>query len=274
MDDQLLERRASLLNRHDLAMERWPKRSGAAFQDELTAVAQALEDVGRDAVAQGGLEIEISRTWRYAGMAWYDLAGTREQEWLHRAVAAYKESENHLDTYAEPVDSAKLDYCLGRAFLNLADGPDPSVASDAVECFSRSRATARQSAPELIPTIEVDLANAERVAVIRGQVGRYDKQVGALKQALKGDVPADLTRSDIRALFGILQQSFEQEKSKGKMSNLRSETVGTIMDDIERLLARSGSDADRSFVDLATERQALQELMDRMRPLLDSNTEP
>jgi hypothetical protein len=276
MDSDLLKSREALIGRHDAAMERWPQRSGTAFQTELTAVANSLEEVAREAADRDGNELEISRTWRWAGMAWYDLAGSREPEWLHRACAAYRQAAACLDAEAEHIDASKLEYCYGRALLSLSDQADPGIAGEAVERLVRSRALARQWAPELLPSIEEALQNAERVAALRGQVNRLDDKVAILSHQLIGGrdatghiVPGKgMGESDFEpfAAFQLLLKVFDEEKGKGTMTPERKDTLDQIMGELGQLVAKSGTD--RSLTEMSQDRQTLEELMQQMKPLL------
>jgi hypothetical protein len=274
MDSDLLKRREALIGRHNAAMERWPQRSGTAFQTELAQVAIALEAVARETADRDGNELEISRTWRWAGMAWYDLARSREPEWLHRACSTYRQAAAYLDAETDPVDASKLEYCYGRALLSLSNQTDPDVAGEAVERLARSRVLARQSAPGLLPSIEEALRNAERVAALRGQVDRLEDQAAALTDQLMpssgatgqaAPVPGAGDNFEPLASFQLLSQVFEEEKGKGTMTPERKDALDQIMGELGRLVGKSGTD--RSL--MSQDGQALEELMQRMKPLLE-----
>ncbi|MGW8370233.1 MAG: hypothetical protein ACWGPN_16335, partial [Gammaproteobacteria bacterium] len=65
MDADLLERRQTLVDRHDaLAGD---SRPGAA-PEALCEVAAGLAAVAREAEARGDRSVDVGRTWRWAGM--------------------------------------------------------------------------------------------------------------------------------------------------------------------------------------------------------------
>ncbi len=261
-----LQRRDDLLDQQDHLVEAWPTRVGEEFLAGIQTIATAFEQLATDAQSADGDAIEVSRTWRYAGMAWYELAETRELEWLQRARKAYQEAESHLDRGALPVDAAKLDYCVGRALLSLADGHDQSAAARAVERFAAARDAARQSAPELLSPIESDLSRAERVAGLMGQVNQLDEQIGKLRVELaSGNGDGNAQEPQPHEMFQLLREQVETEKAKGTMSSTRQETLDDVMGALESLVDASGQD--RSLTQMAIERQSLEELMQRMQAL-------
>ncbi len=269
MTNAWLTERDELLDRQDRLVDAWPKRKGETFQTGITSIAAAFEQLASNAQHAGADALEVSRTWRYAGMAWYELAASRELEWLQRAERAYQRAESHLDRDAEPVDAAKLDYCIGRSLLSRADGHDPTAASRAVQRFVAARDAARQFAPQLLPSIEADLSSAETVAGLMGQATQMDERIAVLRAQLKSDDNAreePAARSTMpQDMFQILRQQFEAEKEKGSMSETRQDALDDIMASLGQLVDASGQN--RSVTQMAMERQSLEGLMQRVQAL-------
>ena len=135
MNSAQMKRRDALLARNDAALDRWPDRSGPAFTAEMSAVAEGFEALAQ-AVARGGNDaLECSRTWRFAGNAYFDLGAGRERTLLERAAAAYRSAESMLKGLDDRVELVKLNYCFGNTLLKLSDAKDLSHG------FGRARAT-------------------------------------------------------------------------------------------------------------------------------------
>lgn len=54
--------------------------------------------------------MEIARTYRYTGNAWFDRAGGKEPDALAQSLTALERAEQLLPATADPVERAKLDF--------------------------------------------------------------------------------------------------------------------------------------------------------------------
>jgi hypothetical protein len=265
VDIDLLTRRQLLVARHDsLAPE--GTRPGTASA-ALCEVAEGLEAVAREAEDRGDRSLEVGRTWRWAGMAYHDAAPGRDEAIVRRAVAAYEQSERFIDRSTDLVDAAKTDYCMGRALMNLADGPDGSVAQHAVDRLVRARSVARGAAPELLPVIEEALVSAEQVAALRAQTRILDSRLQKLRSELaagSADPKKDEGPSadEVKGLFGLLHQQFDQEQAS--MSPARRDSLRDVMEELADLVGRAGTE--RSLGEMAGDRAKLDKLMEQMKP--------
>jgi hypothetical protein len=275
MDVALEQLRQQLLDRHDAAAKRWPDRSGSDFQRELTAVATGLEHIARLAAARQADPLDVGKTWQWAGMAWYDMAGTRQRPILDRAMDAYRRAEPCLEEAGDPLALVKLDYCIGRALLNLGDDPDASFAYEAAERLRRAVNTARRVAPDLVQHMDGDLRNAEQVAMLRRQTSSIEERIDSLAGLLadRDATSADANPVDVRAAFVLLTNVFNDAKANGSLTRERERSLSEIMSDLADLVDR-GDKQDRSLADVMLDRQRLLELKRQMSPLLRRNTPP
>jgi hypothetical protein len=104
MDADLVRRRQELVDRHDALAPQGGQPGTASV--ELSAVAEGLEAIAREAETGGDRSVEVGRTWRWAGMAYYDAALDRDEAMVQRAVAAYEQSERSIDRTVDVVDAA------------------------------------------------------------------------------------------------------------------------------------------------------------------------
>ena len=215
MNSAQMKRRDALLARNDAALERWPDRSGPAFTAEMSAVAEGLETLA-EAVARSGKDaLEGSRTWRFAGNAYFDLGAGREHAPLERAAAAYRSAESLLDGLDDRVELVKLNYCFGNTLLKLSDAKDLGMASAARERLKTALALARNHMPAGVPSLEKEVANAEQIVALLTQADGLTQRMSVLKSEMervdrKEQRAAQAT--NITELFGVLQQQFEKEK--------------------------------------------------------------
>ena len=275
MDVSLKQLRQQLLDRHDAAAKRWPDRSGSGFEHELTAVATGLEHIARQASARQADPLDVGKTWQWAGMAWYDMAGARQRPILDQALDAYRRAEPCLEEAGDPLALVKLDYCIGRALLNLGDDPDASFAYEAVERLRRAVNTARRVAPDLVKHMDGDLRNAEQVAMLRRQTSSIDERIDSLVDQLadRDARSADESPIDVRAAFALLTNVFNDAKASGSLATERERSLDEIMSDLADLVDRGG-EPDRSATDVMLDRQRLLELKRQMAPLLRRRTRP
>lgn len=264
MDDDLKLRRQQLVDRHDALTA---SSGRAAASAALCKVAEGLEAVAREAERRGAISVEVARTWRWAGMAYHDAAPDRDEATVRRAVDAYRAAERLIDRTTDVVDAIKTDYCMGRALLNLADGPDGSVAQRAVDRLNRARALARAAAPQLLPPIEEALISAEQVAALRDQTAEIDRRIARYSAELAGaaqDNDHELSSEDLKGLFSILEQQVAQEQVS--MNPERRDSLSDVMDGLAQLVDRAGTK--RSLNDITTDRASLDMMMERMKALI------
>jgi hypothetical protein len=266
MVSELIQQREALAARHEQLVERWPDRSGASFRAELTEVAEALERLATRGDWSGTDPVELAKTWKYAGMAWFELAANRESELLVRACGAYRRAEQQLQRSADQVEPVTVDYCLGRALLNLADR-DRSVLVEATTRLERATRAARRVAPQLLPRVDDALRNAQQVSALLHQVGTLDMRIsGRRAETGAGSDPSFTQQDDVdpASLLPLLQQQFDQ--AKASMTDVRRETLHQIMAELGEMVERSGTG--RSLTELNQDRLRMDNLMARMRLLL------
>jgi hypothetical protein len=266
MASESIQQREALAAQHDQLVQHWPDRSGAIFRAELTEIAEALELLATHGDWSGADPVELAKTWKYAGMAWFELAANREAELLVRSCGAYRRAEQHLQRSADQVEPVKVDYCLGRALLNLADF-DRSALVEATTRLERAARAARRVAPELLPPVDEALRNAQRVSALLNQVGTLDVRIAGLRAEAEGrSDPRSTEEDDVdpASLFPLLQQQFDQ--AKASMTDVRRETLRQIMTELGEIVERSGKG--RSLTEPNHDRLRMDNLMARMRLLL------
>ena len=75
--------------------------------------------------------VERCRTWRWAGNAYVDLGGGKERGALEHAAQAYHHAGYALAGASDELERVKLNYCFGKTLLQLSDGKDLELATEA-----------------------------------------------------------------------------------------------------------------------------------------------
>ena len=179
-----LRRRETLIARSDAALERWPGRVQPEFATEMRTVAAALESLAQ-AMAGDRDSVELSRTWRWAGNAYFDLAAGMERHALEQAAQAYQHAEEALADATDEREQVKLNYCFGKTLLQLCDGKDLGLATEARARLQTALGLARGHMPDGVASVQADLATAESIVALLGAVKGLDHRIDELKGEIR-----------------------------------------------------------------------------------------
>jgi hypothetical protein len=243
MNSAQMKRRDALLARNDAALDRWPDRSGPAFTAEMGAVAEGLEALAQAVARSGKDALEGSRTWRFAGNAYFDLGAGRERTPLEKAAAAYRSAESLLEGLDDRVELVKLNYCFGNTLLKLSDAKDLNMASAARERLQTALGLARVHMPAGVASLEKEVANAEQIVSLLTQADGLTQRMDVLKGEIeridrKNQRAAEA--ADITELFGVLQQQFEKEKPS--LDPTRQTGLSDFMERLKGVVQRGTSE--------------------------------
>jgi hypothetical protein len=279
MTPDQLQRRAILFARNDAALDRWPDGEDPAFKQEVEAVAYALQDLACEADAADGDRLERTRTWRYAGNAFYDLSSGKADPALRHAYAAYSKAEALLENIDDAEEQRKLDYYLGHTLMGLSQGKNLDLAREAQQRYARSLQTARRAMPEAVASAEHALAKeavasaehalakAERLITVLAAADHLSQEIVELEEKLQqrqASASAAAGGAPMAPLFEVLKNQFEAEKQKGTMDGFQQEELEHVMGDLEALVktgpfqtkeeSLAGNVATRNMLDTLAER--------------------
>jgi hypothetical protein len=157
MPNDLIARRERVLDRHDAALGQWPDRTDAKFKVELAAVAEELDEIAQALDVAGADPIECSRSWRFVGDAFFDLARGRDLEPLQRAAAAYDRAEKRLDSADAPIERAKLDFNYANTLRGMSGGRDRALLEEVLLRYQMALGAFKHHAPQNAPTVQAAL---------------------------------------------------------------------------------------------------------------------
>ncbi len=274
-----LRRREALIARNDAALERWPDRTGPEFTSEMSTVAAALEALAQATAANERDAVECSRTWRWTGNAYFDLGAGKDRAALEQAAEAYRRAEDALEADAEAADAVervKLNYCFGKALLQLSEGKDLGLVTDARTRLRAALDLARAHMPDGVESLKRELATAEQMIALLGEVGQIDQRIAQLKGELKNvEAREHLTRprsaeraaeaSDINSLFDVLKQQFEKEKPA--LDPTRQAGLSSLMQRLQGVV-QTGTSEGLSLEAMMANRGQLEALKRELEPQL------
>jgi len=195
---QLRERRDRASERHDAALSRDPSREGEEFTRELQGVVKELRLVAETADAPSSDPVEVSKTYRWLGDAYFDLSRGKDVDILTRGAQAYQRSEELLVDAEAPLERAKLDFNYGNTLRGLSEGMDIGLLEAAQTRYeSAAHAFRTHHLPDLAATVEQQLRSLDpqlRLARKQSELQRGYSRLERVQEQLKGADPAERER--------------------------------------------------------------------------------
>jgi hypothetical protein len=260
----LIAARERAMDRADAALDRaWPGRSGAGYVAEMRAAAAAIEQVAAELKAAAAPAIERSRTHRYLGSIYSDLAPALGRDWLRRARDAYLEAERLLPEAERGLDRAKLDFNFANTLRQL-DPNDVPALEEARRRLAEARAVFAKHAPEHVSRVDELTSSVDRLLALMPLVQAVQRTQAELEH-LGHRIRAG---GDLQALARDLRRITGREggiagligRTRAMLANLPSDMKGDPrFAEVERMLGEVTSMAtspDASIVTALRERLA------------------
>jgi len=141
MHIDLIAARDAAVAQHDRIVSQYAHRHDAAFASALEPVIAELERIISAASAAKSDPVELSRTLRWLGDAYFDHGRFAGRSSWDAAANAYSRAEQLLQDGAAPVEQAKLDFNFGNTLAQLSDGTDVKLLEAAdIRCPSGTTA--------------------------------------------------------------------------------------------------------------------------------------
>ncbi len=107
MEQNLIHRRERVMDRADRALDAvWPERKGVDYVREMQSAAEELKEIVSAMRKEGNELIEQSRTYRYLGSVYSDLAPALGKKMLIEARNAYSKAETLLKDCDDELERA------------------------------------------------------------------------------------------------------------------------------------------------------------------------
>ncbi len=180
------------MDRADEALKKWPQRLGDPYVQVMEAEASELAQLADEMQSAGVGKVEVGRTHRYLGSVYSDLAPALGKQMLLKAMQAYGESEGFLGGCEDPLEQAKLDFCVANA-LRQYDRNDVGRLEEAERKFLAAGRVFAEHSPDHTSAVEEALSSTRALleaARLANLVERGRAEAQTLQEELEagGDV--------------------------------------------------------------------------------------
>ena len=198
MDRQLIKRRDLAAARHDAALQMDPTRTSTAFKTELAGVVQDLTAICKEADRDDADPVEVAKTYRWLGDAYFDLGGAKESGPLSLGASQYERAEALLAQEQAPVEVAKLQFNYANTLRGLSNGTDLGLLEAAETRYeAAAKAFRANRLADLAGVVDQQLASLRPQLTIARQLGRLTTGTKAIEANLKqaGNDPGRLEQA-------------------------------------------------------------------------------
>lgn len=263
MKAKLRERRESAAERHDAALARYPTREGSMFERELRAVVDELTKVAKAADSPSSDPVEVAKTYRWLGDAYFDLARGRDEAALTYGSRAYRRAEALLAEAEAPLEKAKLNFNYGNTLRGLSQGFHVGLLEAAQTRYENAKQVFRaHQLPDLaamvaeqLRTIDPQLRLARKQAELQGGMNRMEELTERLKGA--DAVGREHIASDLEDLKKV--------RNRGDLGETLGEALDAVKDQAEQHPERFGDVAGK-LDDLESKTRALEDMLADVSP--------
>ncbi len=184
------------MNRADRALDKaWPERKGQEYVQAMESAARELLAIAGDMKVKGVDPVEQSRTYRYLGSVYSDLAPALGKNILTRASDAYQMAETLLEGHGDPLERAKLDFNFGNT-LRQIDPNDAEQLREAERRFVAARKVFAEQSPQHLPSVDEALSSTRSLLKI-APVAKTVERDRAEMQKLEAQLAAGANITDI-----------------------------------------------------------------------------
>ena len=271
---ELVAKRESAMDRADRALDKaWPERIGDDFVREMRSAAAELESLADQLQASRGEPKEISRTFRYLGSVYADLAPALGKQMFEMAVRAYREAETLLEGDDDVLEHARLDFNFGNT-LRQFDPNDIAKLEEAERRFIAAERVFSEHAPQYMASVKEALSSTRGLLKVAGVAGVVER-----------------SRRDMEELEGQLEAGGNVAEIAEKMQEIRERGGGAagLFTSVQELIGELPESARRGekFHKLTQEMDKLtslvaggdgpldpgeREIMDLLKKKLDAET--
>jgi len=134
MSQHLIKQRENAMDRADAAVDAaWPETKGERYVKEMQSAADDLHDIAVSMENEGTDSIEISRTFRYLGSIYADLAPALGNSMYSTSKDFYLKAEKLLEGCDDDLERARLNFNYGNTLRQM----DPNNIDQLQEAKTR-----------------------------------------------------------------------------------------------------------------------------------------
>lgn len=250
MSQHLIRQRESAMDRADAAVDAaWPERRGDRFISEMQSSADELKSIAVAMKNEGTEPIDISRTYRYLGSIYSDLAPALGNRMYSKSRDSYLKAEKFLQGYDDDLERAKLNF----NYANTLRQMDPNNIDQLQEAKTRIL-SAKEAfvvhAPDYVPSVDEALWSVNSLLNIAPTLTTIEQNYADMKKLEKeldaGEDPKEIMEqaSEIMfrngGIFGLINkvktqmdqmpQEIKQSQKYKETSEKMGELIGMAMD--------------------------------------------
>ncbi|UCE49667.1 MAG: hypothetical protein JSW47_05875, partial [Phycisphaerales bacterium] len=177
-----------VMDRADRALDAvWPERKGVDYVREMQSAAEELKEIVSAMRKKGDELIEQSRTYRYLGSVYSDLAPALGKKMLTEARNAYSKAETLLKDCDDELERAKLNFNFANT-LRQIDPDNFEQLQEAKRRFLFAKKVFSEQSPQHIQQVDTALSSVESLLKIAPLVSEADRKYAeaeALEEELK-----------------------------------------------------------------------------------------
>ncbi len=293
---ELRERRDRAADKHDTVLSANPNREGDAFTQELKAIVAELSEVTRGADEPNADPVEVAKTYRWLGDAYFDLGRGSDPDSLRLGAMAYRRSEELLVDVEAPLERAITNFNYANSLRGLSGGEDVGLLEAAQIRYEKAARVFRDlHFPDRQATVEQQMRSIDpqlRLARKLSELKHGHEDLKDLRQRVEGADPIE--RERIERDFSKLKQ----RPGRGDPGGALDDALAAIREQFDSHRGHEGSgdseilsglekqalplkallkgsnngeesvvpDSDRAFIDTLTERIRLEQTNGKISP--------
>jgi len=260
MEPSLIARRQAASDRHDAALNAFPRREGAEFTRELSAVIAELRAIDAETDPKTGDPVERARTLTWLGSAYFDLGRGNDPKCLFESARAYLAAEELVRDEESPLFKAKLAFNFANTLRGQSAGGDIALLEAAEERYeSALREFKKLGATDHARQTENYLASLKTQLPLARAKAKLASELGTLQQMSTAIATAS---------------SAERDAIQAKLNRLVSDPKEALQARLQEALAlmkRTVSDHPQLFDDGAAKTEEAARLVGGLTTQLDAN---
>lgn len=185
MTHDLIARREQVMDDAGRALDAaWPERKGDEYTLAMQTAARELESIASRMPLEGLNRTEQSRTYRYLGSVYSDLAPALGKEMLYKARESYEKAESLLAGEPDGAELAKLNFNFGNT-LRQIDPNNVQLLAEARNRLLVAREYFVAHAPEYLSQADMALVSVENLLKIAPVAAVIKQKIKSARRTLE-----------------------------------------------------------------------------------------
>lgn len=186
MSQHLINQREDAMDRADAAVSAaWPERKGEKYVKEMQFAADELQNIAVSMEKEGVDSVEISRTFRYIGSIYADLAPALGNSMYTKSKDVYLRSEKLLEGCTDDLERAKLNFNYGNT-LRQMDPNNIDQLQEAKNRFLSAKEAFTVHSPNSVSSADEALLSVNTLLSIVPILKTVEKNFAIIEQMKKG----------------------------------------------------------------------------------------